>query len=135
LGDQKAKRRLGSRGRLTLLRTLASELLAAGSGARFLCRVAGESMMPELTPGDWLWVNRAGDGLPSVGAVVVVRSPEPPYRLLVKRCVSRGTDSFAVGSDAPATARDSRHFGSLAPQCFVGLCLAVWSPRRGVRRI
>ncbi|MEM7136683.1 MAG: S26 family signal peptidase [Myxococcota bacterium] len=82
-------------------------------------RVAGPSMEPTLHEGDWVFVSTYRRGLPRPGSLVVVHDPAGE-RTLVKRVRSRGTATFAVGSDNPTGARDSRQFGSLRPEHLVG---------------
>ncbi|MEC8024214.1 MAG: S26 family signal peptidase [Myxococcota bacterium] len=81
--------------------------------------MSGESMTPTLNPGDWVWVDVHTRRAPAVNDLVMVRDPSDPSRLLVKRVRSRGSSTFAVGSDNPLSGRDSRHFGSLTmPQLY-----------------
>lgn len=60
--------------------------------------VPTDSMVPALLPGDHVLVDRLasigglgllpGDGLPRRGDILVLRAPDPPTRLVVKRCVA-----------------------------------------------
>ncbi len=120
---------MGTRRRLSFV----SELLWLVSGRRRLYRVAGLSMAPGLCPGDVVGIDTCPGGLPSPGDVVVIRDPQRPGQKLIKRARSRGERTFAVGSDAPCDARDSRHFGSLSGEHVVGRALWAWSPARGFR--
>lgn len=84
-------------------------------------------MRPSLAPGDLVLARRPrGGGLPPLGAIVLVRVPGSAS-VLVKRVASHGEASFAVASDNPAHARDSRHFGSLAREDWVGTATLAFS--------
>jgi nickel-type superoxide dismutase maturation protease len=89
-------------------------------------RVEGDSMRPTLRPGDHLVVNRAAYLLsrPRPGDLVVLRDPEEPGRVLVKRVVDRadGGSCFVVG-DNPAASRDSRRLGPVSGELILG---KVW---------
>lgn len=122
---------MGSRRRLTLC-ALRAHLGEGWEGFR-LYRVSGLSMTPTLNPGDVVLVEVSAADLPHPGEVVIVRDPLRPQHLLVKRTLSRGEATFAVGSDAPQEARDSRHFGSLRIEDLVGQATWAWSPDSGFR--
>lgn len=92
-------------------------------------------MVPTLMPGDVVALDAAPSTpeLPALGQIVVVRDPERPGCTLIKRVRSVAAASFAVGSDAPVEARDSRHFGSLDPAALVGVAVWIWSAKSGKR--
>jgi nickel-type superoxide dismutase maturation protease len=94
-------------------------------GRRRTFDVRGDSMRDALRPGDRVLVRPCALGDVPDGAVIVAACPERPGAWLVKRLTSRGSSGFAVGSDAPVGARDSRHFGSLQPEALVGRVTAV----------
>lgn len=72
--------------------------------------VAGPSMLPTLRPGDWLAVRRGATARP--GDIVVVRRPDRPGLLVVKRLDHWRPDGAAwVVGDNPAASDDSRAFG------------------------
>lgn len=85
-------------------------------------RVAGDSMSPGYRPGDRLLINRLAFVLrgPRPGEVVVVRDPECPDRLLLKRVVRVEGDRCQVLGDNAAASRDSRHFGPVSRSAIVG---------------
>lgn len=122
---------MGARRRLSL--RLFREIGSLVLRRRRVFRVTGHSMVPTLWPGDVVAVATRPGRLPTPGEVVVVHDPGRPGRALVKRARSRGERSFAVGSDAPLEARDSRHFGSLPPESLIGRVLWAWSRERGFR--
>lgn len=70
-------------------------------------------MEPTLCDGDVVWVSLLGRSMPDVGTVVALRDPTRPSRVLVKRLSSRTDTCFAVRSDNPVEASDSRQFGSV----------------------
>ena len=88
--------------------------------------VAGNSMLPALGPGDWLvvrWSATTGRRIRS-GAVVVLRRPDRPELLVVKR-VGRVLDDgrlWVIG-DNPSASDDSRLFGPVGPESVVGRVL------------
>lgn len=89
-------------------------------------RVVETSMQPSLRPGDRLIVNRWS--CPRSGDIVVVRDPDYPKRLLVKRIASRTAEgAYVVLADNPNVSRDSRTFGPLPPGLVVGK--VVWRYR------
>ena len=114
--------------RNTLLK-LASPLRRAVRWPLIL-RVQGYSMAPTLLPGDWLWVDTNTAALPRPDDLVVIRHPKAQERMLVKRVRSCGLSTFSVGSDDPAEAQDSRHFGPLGSSHFVGRVRFCWPRRR-----
>lgn len=71
--------------------------------------VEGESMLPTLSPGDRVLAVRGRRARP--GALVVVRDPRAPARVLVKRVAATGPDGIAVVGDNPRASTDSRTFG------------------------
>ena len=74
--------------------------------------VEGESMLPTLVPGDRVLAVRARRG--RAGALVVVRDPRRPSRLLVKRVVQAGSRGHTLAGDNPQASTDSRTFGPVA---------------------
>ncbi|MGP8074104.1 MAG: S26 family signal peptidase [Thermoplasmata archaeon] len=108
--------------------------------------VEDESMLPALRPGDRLLVDPTyyRGRRPARGDVVVLRDPERPGRLLVKRVgategepdpsgapVPSGT-LYLIGDD-PARSRDSRSFGPVPLNGLVGRVWFRYAPgdRRG----
>jgi len=106
--------------------------------------VRDDSMRPGLAPGDRLWVDpRPGRPL-VLGDIVVLRDPEAPGRLLVKRIVGLEGDRPGLGAplpegsvylegDNPDLSRDSRSFGPVRLRTIVGLVWFRYAPasRRG----
>lgn len=125
---------MDARGRLDKRPRVLREFFGVVLRRRRLYRVTGRSMTPTLFPGDVVAV-RPSNELPEPGEIVVLRHPRDPSRTLVKRARSRGERSFAVGSDAPDEASDSRHFGSLGLDDLLGRALWSWSPGRGFQTL
>ena len=99
-----------------------------------------ESMLPTLRPGDRLLVDPAAfrHRPPAPGEIVVLRDPEVPGRLLIKRVerVDPGpapAGSVYVVGDEPARSRDSRAFGPVPARSLVGRAYRCYAPagRRG----
>lgn len=82
-------------------------------------------MRPALRPGDRLVVVPQ---LVSVGALVCVRDPRRPSRLLVKRVVAVGPDGVEVAGDNPSASTDSRHFGPVERSLVVGRPVYRYAP-------
>ncbi|GAB2448834.1 S24/S26 family peptidase [Streptosporangium sandarakinum] len=91
-------------------------------------RVEGDSMLPALRPGDWLWVRRGA--AVREGDLVVARLPSDPERLIVKRAAWREADGrwWLESDNQRATGRrDSWDFGALPPASLVGrVVLRYW---------
>ena len=80
-------------------------------------------MLPLLQPGDEVLVNRQayGPSLPSVGDVVVVRSPAQPDIRLIKRVISiHQSGACFVQGENSSHSKDSRSFGWVEPQLILG---------------
>ncbi len=89
--------------------------------------VAGRSMVPTLLPGDFLLVRRGARI--RAGDLVVVRRPDRPDLLVVKRAVRRvGPDRWWVEGDNPAQSDDSRLFGPA--EVIARVLWRYWPPLR-----
>ncbi|GAA2902868.1 hypothetical protein GCM10010517_68800 [Streptosporangium fragile] len=99
-----------------------------------MVRVTGESMLPALRPGDWLWVRRGAPVRP--GDLVVARLPSDPSVLIVKRAAWEEGGGWWLESDnqrAPGR-RDSWDFGALPASAIVGrVVLRYWPDFRRIR--
>ena len=83
--------------------------------------VHGDSMRPTYRPGDRLLVVRRVPGRPvRTGAVVAVRDPRVPGRILVKRVEAWTDHGVWVRGDNEAQSTDSRHFGAIPPDRVIG---------------
>jgi nickel-type superoxide dismutase maturation protease len=83
--------------------------------------VTGRSMEPALLPGDFVIVERVRPGhLPALGAVVLVRDPREPQRVLVKRLARIHSGSVWVLGDNTQASTDSRVFGALPQEAILG---------------
>ncbi|TDC45618.1 nickel-type superoxide dismutase maturation protease [Actinomadura sp. KC345] len=90
--------------------------------------VSGDSMLPDLRPGDWLLVRTGARAAP--GDVVVARHPERPELLVVKRAHHRSGDGWWLESDNQKAAgrRDSWDFGPVPDTLVTGRVLARYWP-------
>jgi len=97
------------------------ELLKWVFGRRVRYRVDGDSMLPNLSPGDFVLVNLNAfqDELPVSGDVIVARHP---YRskVLIKRVSEVVEDGVMIVGDNLETSTDSRSFGRLTFAAIVG---------------
>ena len=75
-------------------------------------------MHPALQAGDFCLVRRTRDVRP--GEIVVVRRPDRPDLLVVKRVLGRTPDGWWVGGDNPNASNDSRVFGAVPDELVVG---------------
>ena len=100
--------------------SLAGRLAALLPFGRY--RVEGESMLPHVSPGEHVLVNKAAYWLrkPSTGDLVVLRDPRDSSRLLIKRIERAEGDRWTVvGANAEAST-DSRTFGPVGKDALVG---------------
>lgn len=81
-------------------------------------------MSPTLSDGDLVLVSRGA--LPYPGAVILVRWPQRPGLLSVKRVVGRHGDGWWVLGDNPDGSTDSRQLGTAE---FVAVVIARLWPR------
>lgn len=82
-------------------------------------------MLPTLRPGE-LVLSVRPFGLPAPGRLVVLRDPEVPARVLLKRVESRAEGRIQVRSDGTRPdVRDSRAFGPVGASHLIGVVVAV----------
>lgn len=102
-------------------------------------RVADESMMPALRPGDRLLIDPGAfrGRLPRAGDVVVLDDPEHGVRWLVKRvaAVDGATGEVDVRGDAADRSRDSRQFGPVPLRTVLGRAYRIYFPVERRRRL
>jgi signal peptidase I len=105
--------------------------------------IAEESMAPALVGGDWLLLDPTPKGWPRRGTVVVFREPETGI-LAVKRVSARPGDRVRISAgilhlgpdqawllgDNGALSIDSRRYGPVAVESFVGRAWFRYSPLR-----
>ncbi|MHB1783143.1 MAG: nickel-type superoxide dismutase maturation protease [Acidimicrobiales bacterium] len=128
-----------------LARPLVIPVLLAGCVAWLWSRCAtsievdGSSMLPSLEPSDRLLVARTIARRPGqrlrAGDVAVVRDPERPGRLLVKRVESNDETGLLVVGDNRGASRDSRHFGVVPDRLIVGRAWYRYAPTRSAGRL
>jgi nickel-type superoxide dismutase maturation protease len=85
-------------------------------------------MLPALRNGDWLVVRWGARVRP--GDVVVVRRPDRPGLLIVKRAVRREGAGWWVAGDNPAYSDDSRLFAAVPEDLVLGRVLCRYWPLR-----
>jgi nickel-type superoxide dismutase maturation protease len=102
---------------------------------RSFCRVevVGSSMSPALLPGDRLVVVSPPFGpppWPRPGAVIAVRDPRRPDRVLIKRvaAVDHQAGTVEVEGDDRQASTDSRTFGPVPRSSIVGLAVYRYAP-------
>ena len=92
--------------------------------------VSGDSMTPSLGDGDRLLARRVDDASAlRPGTVVVVRRPDRPDLVLVKRLVRREGRGWWVEGDNAARSDDSRTFGPVPDGLVLARVLVRWWPR------
>jgi nickel-type superoxide dismutase maturation protease len=88
-------------------------------------------MQPTVRPGDhvlvWRWIR------PRRGDIIVLRDPEAPASLLLKRVDRGDAAGYTVLGDSPNVSRDSREFGAVPASLVVGRVIYRYMPasRRG----
>jgi nickel-type superoxide dismutase maturation protease len=104
-------------------------LWALGLRQRF--RVSGESMRPELAPGDDVFVQLGvyACRLPVPGEVVLVRHPFKKSVRMVKRVVAVRDGRVELCGDNPSESTDSRQFGAVSTELLVGHVTSAWRGR------
>jgi nickel-type superoxide dismutase maturation protease len=105
-------------------RRLPRDLIAWALGRRRLFKVQGESMAPQLRPGDLVLVDLRTAARP--GSIAVSRHPVKPGTTVIKRVLSRGEHTVWLGSDDPLVGTDSRHFGSVPDRLVYGPVRQIW---------
>lgn len=89
----------------------------------------GLSMAPTLLPGDQLLVRRGGRV--RAGDLVVVRRPDRPHLLVVKRVARATGGRWWLAGDNAAASDDSRVFGPVVTDDLVGRVVwRYWPPMR-----
>lgn len=83
--------------------------------------VAGQSMAPTYSPGDWLLV--LWGGAYRAGQVVLVERENQPGVFLIKRVLREVDGMYWVEGDNTAESTDSRQWGSVGSQEIVGRVL------------
>ena len=104
---------------LELKSSSSTELLLWLLGRRWRVRVAGNSMLPNLTANTELLVNR--NQRPVVGDVVVARHPQQAELKIVKRVAKSTPNGYWLLGDNPAESNDSRDFGWIAESAILGV--------------
>jgi len=95
----------------------------------FRVAVAGRSMEPTFSDGDWLLVRRLRRP-PQAGELVVVTDPGEPSRLLLKRVRAVAPEGLTVQGDHPdpAASTDSRQYGPIPAAAVVGRPVLRYAP-------
>ena len=94
----------------------------------FAAELTGESMKPLYRDGDWVVVLRTERV--RAGAVIAVRDPRCPQRVLIKRAIRREISGWWVEGDNPIQSTDSRTFGPVSQDLVVGRVLLRYYPLR-----
>lgn len=102
-------------------------VLAGATAAHERFVVDGASMAPTLVAGDRLLVRRWPLWL-RPGALVVVRDPRVPARLVVKRVAAVGRRDLHVLGDNPDASTDSRHYGPVPRAAVRGRVVYRYGP-------
>lgn len=103
---------------------------ARGRSPYLRAAVAGDSMRPTLSDGDWVLCRRVrGATGAREGDVVVLERPDRPGLLVVKRVVRREAGGWWVEGDNAAASDDSRTFGPVPDRYVVARVVARYWPR------
>ena len=98
--------------------------------------VVGDSMAPQLLPGDRLlvWKPRRPGSLRQ-GDVVVAPDPREPGRALVKRVAAIDASSAWLAGDNPGRSTDSRDFGPVPLSSVAGRAVYRYAPATRAGRL
>lgn len=88
----------------------------------FRVRVVGPSMEPALRNGSTAWGRRGGI---APGRIAAFREPGRPELVAIKRIVEISDDGVWVEGDNPDASRDSRNYGWVPHDFFLGTLLRV----------
>lgn len=93
--------------------------------------VKEQSMEPLMQEGNFVLVDRISYLFfkPKVGHVVVIRHPQKPNLLLLKRVVEERMGMYFVKGDNALKSIDSRHFGLVPQSSIVGKAYIVKKSR------
>ena len=92
--------------------------------------VKEQSMEPLFQEGNFVLVDKMSYlfSKPRVGHIVVVRHPQKPNLLLLKRIVKEQKDRYWIEGDYTSRSIDSRHFGWLKKDLVVGKVIHKTGP-------
>lgn len=90
--------------------------------------IAGDSMLPTTSSGDWWVVRRTQRVRP--GDVIALRHPHRTDLLIVKRALRQVAGGWWVEGDNPSASEDSRAFGPVAESAIVGRLLVRYRRAR-----
>ena len=93
--------------------------------------VKEQSMEPLFQEGNFVLVNKMSYLFfkPKVGHVVVIRHPQKPNLLLLKRIVKERNGMYFMKGDNASKSTDGRHFGWIGKEYIVGKACIVGKPR------
>ena len=91
-------------------------------------RIVGPSMAPALRNGEW-WIAVRGRRM-RTGDVVLLRHPDRPDLMIVKRLARRTDAGWWVLGDNPDQSEDSRQFGPVAESDLLGRLTWRYHPIR-----
>ena len=110
--------------------------------------VVDGSMIPAIEPGDWLLLDPTAGHWPRVGSIVVFREPDSDL-FAIKRVAARGGQHVSIDEgvlhlepdeawllgDAGGTSLDSRRYGPVRFDRFVGRAWFRYAPLRRIGRL
>ena len=99
------------------LRRSLLDIIRWGCGRRSRFLVRGQSMLPTLLEGHS--VLYSPHTRPKENLIILFRHPNQDL-ILIKRCIKVEEDRFWVEGDNPQKSTDSRHFGWVPQNCFIG---------------
>ena len=90
--------------------------------------VAGESMSPTMSPGDWLLCRRVRGMDVRPGQIVVAEQPNRLGFLVIKRVIRRVDGGWWLEGDNPTASDDSRTYGPVSDQDVLSVVLCRYWP-------
>ena len=93
-------------------------------GRRSRYVLSGKSMLPTLKPETYVFVCEQTN--PQEGDIIVAYHPHKPQLLLIKRLESISAKGLWIIGDNPQYSTDSRSFGWVPEELFIGVVCSYW---------
>ena len=85
-------------------------------------------MSPTLEAGDWIVSIQSRLAPPRPGLIAVLRRPDRPETVLIKRLLHLEADGWFVVGDQPSRSTDSRSFGPVPEHLIEGVAAFRYGP-------
>ena len=99
------------------------DIIRWGCGRRSRFLVQGNSMNPTLFNGvSVLYYSKT---VIHVEDIILFHHPHKSALVLIKRCIKREENQFWAEGDNPRESNDSRHFGWVPQNCYIGTVTSI----------